>query len=118
MKYAVVAQGFGSLDPAKAQDQRVEQHLQGFADAVAVVALSKSNMPPERALQVDALEELLDQSHCVELSQADSMGGNAKISRSMGHCCPTAFLMRVHNKGQDSYFRGTQQAFLEFSCSS
>jgi hypothetical protein len=62
-------------------------------------------MPPERALQMDALEELLDQSHPAELSQADSIGGNAKISRSTAHCCQTALLVTFYNKGQNSHLR-------------
>jgi hypothetical protein len=78
------------------------------------VSLSESDMPPERALQLDALEELLDQRHSAELSQADSIGSSTKISGSTGHCCQAAFLMRVHNKGQNSHLRGFQQGFLEF----
>src|SRR5947209_14275889 len=118
VKHSVVAQRLGGFDSPQAQNQWVEQSLQRFADTVAVVALSESNVPPERALQVDALEELLDQSHSAELGQADSIGSNAKISRSTGHCCQTAFLMRIHNKGQDSQVRGCQQGFLQCSCRS
>jgi hypothetical protein len=50
---------------------------------------------------VDALEKMLDQSRSAELGQADSISSNAKISKSPGHCRQTAFLMRIHNKGQD-----------------
>src|SRR5581483_6018177 len=70
------------FDSPQAQNQRVEQSLERFADTVAVVSLHESNMPPERTLQADALEELLDQSHSAELSQANSIGSNAKISGS------------------------------------
>ena len=98
VKHAVVAQGLGGLDPAQAQDQRIKQRLQRFADAVAVVALSESDMPLQCALQMDALEELLDQSYSAELSQADSIGGNAKILGSSTHCCRTAFLVKLCNK--------------------
>jgi hypothetical protein len=72
-------------------------------------------MPPEGTLQMNALEELLDQGHTAELRQPDAIGGYTKISGSTGHCCQTTFLMRVHNKGQNSHFRGSQQAFLGFS---
>ena len=101
-------------DAARALDLDVGDRL-GFADAVAVVALSESDMPPERALQMDPPEELLDQSHAAELNQADSIGGNAKISGSTAHCCRTALLMKVCNRSQNSYFRGSQQAFLKLS---
>src|SRR5205807_8848718 len=43
MKDAIVPQRFGRLDSSQTQDEWIEQRLQGFADAVAVVALSKSN---------------------------------------------------------------------------
>ncbi len=56
-------------------------------------ALSEAEMLPERALQVDPLEELLDQSHTPELGEVDSVGGDAKISRSTAHCCRTALLV-------------------------
>ncbi len=114
VKHAVAPQGLGRLDPSQTQHQRVKQRLQAFADAVAVVPLSESDMPPECALQVDALEELLDQSHAAELRQADPVGSNAKISRSTGHCCQTALLVGFHNKDQNSRLLGSQQGFLEF----
>ena len=57
-------------------------------------------MPPERALQVDTLEELLDQSHAAELSQADSIGSNAKIPGSTGHCSQTPLLVSFRYRGQ------------------
>jgi hypothetical protein len=83
-----------------------------------VVSLSESDMPPECAQQVDALEELLEQSHSAELSQTDSIGSNTKISGSTGRCCQTAFLVRVHNRCHNSYFPGSQQGFPEcVSCS-
>jgi hypothetical protein len=64
---------------------------------------------------MNTLEKFLDQSHTTELSQADSIGGNAKISGSSAHCCRTAFLMKVCNKEQNSHFRGSQQAFPQLS---
>src|SRR3989449_2159846 len=91
VKHAVGAQRLGGFDSPQTQNQRVEQSLQRFADTVAVVSLSESDMPPERALQLDAVEELLDQSHSAELSQADPVGSHSQISRSPAHCCRTAF---------------------------
>jgi len=91
MKHAVGTQRLGGFDSPQAQNLRVGQSIQRFADTVAVVSLSESDLPPERALQLDALEELLDQSHAAELSQADPVGNHPQISRSTGHCCRTAY---------------------------
>ncbi len=76
VKHAVGAQRLGGFDSPQAQNQRVEQSLQRFADTVAVVSLSESELPPERALQLDAPEELLAQNHSAELSQADPVGSH------------------------------------------
>ena len=91
MKHAVGKQRLGGFDSPQALNLRVEQSIQRFADAVAVVSLSESDMPPERALQLDALEELLDQIHAAELGQADPVGSHSLISRSTAHCSGTDF---------------------------
>ena len=111
MKHAVGTQRLGGFDSPQAQNLRVGQSIQRFADTVAVVSLSESDVPPERALQVDALEELLDQSHSAELGQANPIGSNAKIARSTRHCCQTAFLMRVHNKAKIGLIEASSKHF-------
>jgi hypothetical protein len=68
-------------------------------------------MPPERALQLDALEELLDQSHSSELSQADPVGSHSQISRSTAHCCRSAFLMTLYNKAKIAIFEAFGKDF-------
>jgi hypothetical protein len=110
-KDSVVPQRRGGLDPSPPQDERVQQSFQRCADAGAVVSRSESNMTPEGALQVDALEEWLEQSHSAELSQTDSLGSNAKISDPTAHCCRTAFSMTLYHHDPNSYFRGSQQGF-------
>jgi len=51
------------------------------------VSLSESDLPPERTLQLNALEELLKQNHSTELTQADAVSRHPQISRSTAHCC-------------------------------
>ena len=89
-----------------------------FADTLAVVSRSESDLSPERALQLDALEELLEQSQPAELTQADRIGSHSQISTSPAHCCRTAFLMKLYNIGQDSRLRGFRQGFQDFLWSS
>lgn len=114
VKDAVVAQRFGGFDPSQAQNQRVEKRLQGRAYTVAVVSLCAPDVPPERTLQADALEELLDQGHTTELCEADAIGRNTQFSRPSGHCSQTQLLVSFRYKRQNSHLRGFQQAIWQF----
>jgi hypothetical protein len=51
MKHAVLAHRLDRFDPSQTQHQRIEESLQGVADAVAVVALGKSNVPRQGMTQ-------------------------------------------------------------------
>ena len=102
VKHAVVAQGFSGLDPAEAQDQRVEQRLQGFADAVAVVPLCESDALGKETLQPDPLEKLLEECHSAELGQPQSVDADTQISRSTSHYIQTSLLVRFACNSQDT----------------
>src|SRR6266849_5859236 len=118
MKHAVGTQRLGGFDSPQAQNLRVGQSIQRFADTVAVVSLSESDLPPERARQLEALEEGLKQSRSAELSQADPVGSHSQISRSPAHYCRTTFAMRLRNECQDSHLRGFRQEFVAIFWSS
>jgi hypothetical protein len=74
------SQRFGRLDSSQTQDEGIEPRFQSFADTVAIVALSKSDVPCQSAPQSKALKEMLDQSHAAELRPIPS----AEICRFRG----------------------------------
>jgi len=110
MKDPVVAQRLGGLDPSETQDQRIEECLQRFADAVAVVSLREPDVLRERTLQSDALQKLLDERHASELGETHTVEGDTQFSRSSGHYIQTSLLVGFRCKGQNSPPRGLQHA--------
>jgi hypothetical protein len=69
----------------QAQDQRIEQGLDGLADGISVVSLSETNRLAEQATQSDTFEEVLKQGDSAEEGQPDSIQSNAQISRAAAH---------------------------------
>jgi hypothetical protein len=102
VKYPVVAQRFGRLDPTHVQDERIEQGFQRFADTVAVVSLAKADVPRKGSLQTKTLKEMLDERHATELRETNPIGGDAKIPWPSGHWYKTPLLVRYRSKGQNT----------------
>ena len=110
MKDPVVAQRLGGLDLSETQDQRIEECLQGLADAVAVVALDKTDVSRQSPVQAEAPKKLFDQSYASKLGQADPIEGDAQISWPTVHRSKTTLLVRFWHRRQNSPSRGYRQA--------
>ena len=86
MKHAVEMRRLGGFDSPLAQNLLVEQRIERIGETVAVISLSESDMSPEDALQLDALEGLLEQNYFAERSKITHVGRHPQNSSSTAHC--------------------------------
>ena len=66
LKDPIAAQRLGGLDPPQAEDKRIQQRLDCFADRVLVVPLSKTNPSLQLASKAKPLEEGMKQGHAAK----------------------------------------------------